>query len=87
MDEFLCLPNAADIKSIVKLQKSQLKFDGMFGLLDYTHPYWNIDQRLGMEHLKEKNNPSNVLKAICDYHTYFWHASDGYAKTLNNHNY
>ena len=37
MDEFLCLPTAADIKSIVKLHKSQHNFDGMFGPLDCTH--------------------------------------------------
>ena len=46
MDEFLHLPTAAGIKSIVKLHKSQQKFDGMFA--------GKIVQRLGMEHLKGK---------------------------------
>ena len=39
MDEFLHLPSAADITSIVKLHKSQCNFDGMFGSLDCTHTY------------------------------------------------
>ena len=70
MDQFLHLPTAADIKSIVKLHKLQHNCDEMFPLLDYTHTEKNI-QRLGMEHLKEKNNPLIVLEAIYNYHTFF----------------
>ena len=35
MDGFLCHPTVADIKSIVKLLKSQCNFD-----VDCTHTYW-----------------------------------------------
>ena len=31
------------------------------------------------------SNYSIVLEAICDYHIFFWHASYGYAGTLNDH--
>ena len=40
MDEFLHIPTAADIKSVVKLHKSQHNFEGIFGSLNCTHTYW-----------------------------------------------
>ena len=48
VDESLHLPTATDIKSSVKLHKSQHNFDRMFGSLDWTHTYWKIVQRLGI---------------------------------------
>ena len=57
MDEFLCLPTAADIKLIVKLHKSQHNFDGMFGSLVCTHTYWRncLDAWNGSFKGKENN--------------------------------
>ena len=72
MDEFLRLPTAADIKSNVKLHKSQHNFDGMFGSLDCTHTYGNNCPKAWHGAFKGKENKSSiVLEAICNYHTFF----------------
>ena len=66
MDEFLRLPTAADIKSIVKLDKSQHNFDEMFGSLDCTHTYWKNCPKAWHGSFKGKeNNLFLVLEAIC----------------------
>ena len=71
MDEFACHPTDADIKSIAKLHKSKHKFDGMFWLLDCSHTYWKNCPKAWHELFKGKeNNPSIVLEAICDEHTF-----------------
>ena len=65
IDEFLCLPTAADIKSIVKLHKSQHNFDGIFESFDCTHTYWENCPKAWHGAFKGKDNiPSIVLEAI-----------------------
>ena len=71
-DEFLCLPTASDIKSIVKLHKSQHSFDRIFWSLDCTHSYWKNCPKAWHGACKGKEHiTSIVLEAICDYHIFF----------------
>ena len=84
MDEFLCLPTAADIKSIIKFHKSQHNFDGIFGLLDCTH----TDQKTcpkawhgafkGITHWLFWRQFAIII--------HFWHAFYRYVGTLNDQN-
>ena len=71
MDEFLCLPTTADIKSIIKFHKSQHNFDGIFGSLHCTHNYLKNYPNAWHGGFKGKeNNPLIILKDICNYHTF-----------------
>jgi hypothetical protein len=85
--EYLRLPTKSDIKSIVKLHKHAHQIDGMFGSLDCMHTYWKNCPKAWQGQFKGKEEMASiVLEGICDYHTWFWHASYGYAGTLNDLN-
>ena len=85
--EYLRLPTAADLKAITKLHKSVHKVDGMFGSLDCCHTSWKNCPTAWQGSYKGKEKKATiVLEAICDYHLWFWHASYGYAGTLNDKN-
>ena len=59
----------------------------MFGSLDCMHTYWNKCSVAWQGSYKGKGKkPSSVLEAISDHHMWFWHASYGYAGTLNDIN-
>ena len=83
--EYLRTPTEEDLKSLLKLHRHQHGTDGMFGSLDCMHTYWKNCPKgwQGSFQGKEKR-PSIVLEAISDYHLWFWHASYGYAGTLND---
>jgi hypothetical protein len=82
--EYLRLPTKSDIKSIVKLHKHSHQIDGMFGSLDCMHTFWKNCPKCWQGQFKGKEEMASiVLEGICDYHTWFWHASYGYAGTLN----
>jgi hypothetical protein len=86
-EEFLRLPTKDDIKAITRLHKSVHRVDGMFGSLDCSHTYWkNCPKAWQGSYEGKENRPSIVLEAICDYHLFFWHASYGYAGTMNDLN-
>jgi hypothetical protein len=88
MKEFLRLPTKDDLKAICALHKSVHKVDGLApGSLDCTHTYWkNCPKAWQGSYQGKEGKPSIVLEAIADYHMWFWHASYGYAGTLNDKN-
>ena len=86
-DEYLRLPTEADVKAVTRLHKNVHGVDGMFGSLDCMHTYWNKCPVAWQGSYKGKGHkPSIVLEAIADHHLWFWHASYGYAGTLNDIN-
>ena len=85
--EYLRLPTQNDLKSITKLHKSVHEVEGMFGSLDCMHTYWkNCPVAWQGSYQGAKGKPSIVLEALADHHLWFWHASYGYAGTLNDIN-
>ena len=85
--EFLRLPSKQDLKGICALHKAAHKIDGMFGSLDCMHTYWKNCPVAWQGSYKGKEKKSTVvLEAIADYNLWFWHASYGYAGTLNDNN-
>ena len=86
--EYLRLPTAEDIKAIVKLHKSVHGITGMIGSLDCMHTYWKNCPKAWQGSYKngKEKKPSIVLEAMSDHHLWFWHASYGYAGTLNDLN-
>jgi hypothetical protein len=87
MKEFLRLPTAQDLEAICKLHKQIHRVDGMFGSLDCSHTYWkNCPKGWQGSYKGKETKPSIILEGICDYHLFFWHASYGYAGTLNDIN-
>ena len=83
--EYLRLPTPTDVKNITKLHKAVHGVDGMFGSLDCMHTYWkNCPVAWQGSFQGKEKKPSIVLEAISDYHLWFWHASYGYAGTLND---
>jgi hypothetical protein len=86
-EEFLRLPTKEDLKNISNLHKSVPGVDGMFGSLDCMHTYWkNCPKAWQGSFSGKEKQPTIVLEAISDHHTWFWHASYGYAGTLNDLN-
>jgi hypothetical protein len=86
-DEYLRLPTEEDLKNITNLHKAIHGVDGMFGSLDCMHTYWkNCPKAWQGSFSGKEKQPTIVLEAISDHHTWFWHASYGYAGTLNGFN-
>jgi hypothetical protein len=86
-EEFLRLPTKEDLKNISNLHKAVHGVDGMFGSLDCMHTYWkNCPKAWQGSFSGKEKQPTIVLEAISDHHTWFWHASYGYAGTLNDLN-
>ena len=87
--EYLRRPTEADVKAITRLHASVHNgAHGMLGSLDCMHTYWNKCPVAwqGSYRKGTGNLPSIVLEAACDHHLWFWHASYGYAGTLNDIN-
>jgi hypothetical protein len=85
MKEFLRLPSATDLKSIVKLHKSVHSVNGLLGSLDCTHTFWKKCPKAWQGLYKTKElKPLKVLEAFADYELFLWHASYGYTGTLND---
>ena len=89
LQEYIRVPTSQDLKSITMLHKSvHSGVEGMLGSLDCMHTYWDkcpVGWQ-GAFSNGAKKKPSIVLEAACDYHLWFWHASYGYAGTLNDIN-
>ena len=61
----------------------------MFGSLDCMHNCWKNCPKAWQASFKsgkESRGPTVVLEALADYHMWFWHASSGYAGSLNDLN-
>ena len=87
--EYLRLPTEQDVKGITRLHENvHHGAKGMIGSLDCMHTYWNKCPVAWQGSYKKgtKDLPSIVLEAACDHHMWFWHASYGYAGTLNDIN-
>jgi hypothetical protein len=85
MKEWLRLPTATDLKSILLLHKTVHGVEGMMGSLDCSHTYWKNCPKAWQGSYKGKEKmPSIVLEAICDYRLFFWHVSYGYTGNLND---
>ena len=85
--EYLRLPTTEDIKSITSLHKAKHGVDGMFGSIDCMHTRWkNCPKGWAGQYSGKEGVPTIVLEAIADHHLWFWHASYGYAGTLNDLN-
>jgi Plant transposon protein len=81
----LHVPDGKDLKIICQSHKYAHGIDGMVGLLDCSHMYWNNCPKAwqGSSQGKE-GKPTVVLEALCNYHMFFWHASYGYAGYVND---
>ena len=89
LKEYLRAPSSKDLESILKLhRKKHRNIDGIIGSLDCMHTYWDKCPVAWQGAFKNgsKKKPSIVLEAVSDYHMWFWHASYGYAGTLNDIN-
>ena len=77
----------ADAKRVTDMHYRQHGVIGMIGSLDCMHVFWRLcpvawqGQQIG----KEKK-PSIVLEAMADYNLWIWHASFGWAGSLNDIN-
>jgi len=86
-EEFLRLPTKQDLNAIIALHKKVVGVDGCFGCLDCTHTYWkNCPKAWQGSYEGKEERQSVILEAITDHHCFFWHASYGYAGTLNDIN-
>ena len=89
LQECLRAPSSKDLESILKLHKKKHRnIDGIIGSLDCMHTHWDKCPVAWQGAFKNgsKKKPSIVLEAVSDYHMWFWHASYGYAGTLNDIN-
>ena len=88
LEEYLRVPTKDDLVSILKLHRSVHNgVNGIFGSLDCMHTFWkNCPVAWQGSYKGAKKKPSIVLEAIADHHLWFWHASYGYAGTLNDLN-
>ena len=85
MREFLRVPDDVDLRNIEKLHLNVHGVHGMLGSLDCSHTKWkNCPKAWAGSYQGKENSPSVVLEGISDYHMFFWHASYGYAGTLND---
>ncbi len=83
--EYLRVNNDVDLKRINKLHREVHGVDGMLGSLDCTHTIWkNCPKAWAGSYKGKEDSPSIVVGGISDYHMFFWHASYGYAGTLND---
>ena len=87
--EYLRIPDENDIKKITQLHSEAHGVPGMFGCLDCMHTRWKNCPKAWQQSYKsgkESGGPTVVLEALSDYHLWFWHASFGYAGSLNDLN-
>ncbi|KAL7482563.1 hypothetical protein ACHAW6_008245 [Cyclotella cf. meneghiniana] len=73
-----------DLHNINQLHHHVHGVDGMLGSLDCSHTIWKIDQRHGQVPIKEQKTTPPWCWRVFLIITCFWHASYGYAGTLNS---
>ena len=87
--EYLRVPDENDLKGICRLHRAVHGVNGMMGSLDCMHTRWKNCPKAWQASFKsgkESGGPTVVLEAMSDYHLWFWHASFGYAGSLNDLN-
>ncbi len=85
--EYLWVPDENDLNGICRLHRALHGVNGMMGSLDYMHTQWKNCPKAWQATFKsgkESEGPTVVLEAMSDYHLWFWHASFGYAGSLND---
>jgi Plant transposon protein len=86
-EEYLCIPDGNNLKSICQLHKGAHGVDGMVGSLDCLDTYWKTCPKAWQGSFQGKERkPTVVLEALCNQHMFFWHVSYGYAGCLNDIN-
>ena len=88
-EEYLRIPDKADLQNVAMLHREVHGVSGMLGSLDCMHNGWKNSPKAwqaSYESGKEKRGPTVVSEALADYHLWFWHASFGYAGSLNDLN-
>ena len=88
-EEYLRIPDTTDMKRIIVLHKERHRVNGMFGSLDCMHTGWKNCPKAWQASFKtgkESGGPTVVLEALSDFNLWFWHASFGYAGSLNDLN-
>ena len=69
-EEYLRIPNTADLNMIITLHKERHCVNGMFGSLDCMHTGWKNCPKAWQASFKtgkETGGPTVVLEALCDY--------------------
>ena len=80
-------PDVSDLKAIVHLHKHVHKIPGKLGSMDCCLTVWKNCPMAWQGSFKGKEKvPTIVMEALSDYHTWFCHATYGYAGTLNDIN-
>lgn len=90
-DEYLRVPTSNDMRNVTRLHEEKHGVAGIFGSLDCMHVPWkNCPKAWQASYVSgndgKKRTPSLVLEAIADYNMWLWHASFGYAGSLNDLN-
>ena len=85
MKDYLQVHDEVDLQNINQLHHHVHGVGSMLNSLNCSHTIWkNFPKEWAGSYQGKENNPSIVLEAISDYHKFLWHASFGYAGTLNN---
>jgi len=84
---FLQKMTKADAQRVAQLHFSKHGIHGMLGCLDCMHIIWkNCPVALQGAFCGKEGMPTLVLEAMADFHLWIWHASFGFAGTLNDLN-
>ena len=84
---YLRTMSRSDAKKVSQLHKEQHGVSGMIGCLDCMHVSWkNCPVAWQGQTTGKEKKPTIVLEAFTDYNLFFWHASFGWAGTLNDIN-
>jgi Plant transposon protein len=90
--ELLCskfnrVMNRRDAHRVTELHLNKHGIDGMLGSLDCIHVEWKNCLVAWQGALQEKEGVSTiVLEAVADFNLWIWHASFGYAGSINDIN-
>lgn len=86
--EYLRIPDASDLREISLMHEKKHGVPGMFGSLDCWHTEWKNCPKAWQGSYKngKEKKPTIKMEAVCDHHLWFWHASYGYAGTMNDIN-
>jgi Plant transposon protein len=77
----------SDAKQVTSLHRDVHGVEGMVGCLDCMHVGWkNCPKAWQGQTAGKEKKPTIVLEAMCDHNLFFWHASFGWAGTLNDIN-
>jgi Plant transposon protein len=86
-NKYLRKMNREDAKKVSALHQAVHGVAGLMGALDCMHCGWRLCPKAWAGHFTGKEQvPTIVLEAFCDYNLWIWHASFGWAGSLNDLN-